>query len=217
MGATFTLPSPAQATTSHVYEAMPNFLGMGRSGVFSEMFSAQLYFKTLGPGANSSQWVRVVGELPAAGTMIHPFSTVILDVTSVPAPVPVVHHAVPKKAPVVKRRVVTTRHVTTDAVVTRSAPKTPTHTVQPIRPARVQGVRVGVATWYSYIPGQCASWYLPRGTRVDVEDLANHHVISCVVTDLEAAHGNRAVDLSETQFAELAPLSVGVVPVRVTW
>jgi rare lipoprotein A (peptidoglycan hydrolase) len=52
---------------------------------------------------------------------------------------------------------------------------------------------------------------------VTVEDLRNGHTISCVVTDREETRGDRAVDLSETQFAELAPLAVGVVPVRVTW
>ena len=42
-------------------------------------------------------------------------------------------------------------------------------------------------------------------------------VIHCIASDREAAHGNRVVDLSETQFAQLAPLSKGVVVGRVSW
>jgi rare lipoprotein A (peptidoglycan hydrolase) len=77
--------------------------------------------------------------------------------------------------------------------------------------------RTGVATWYSYIPGRCADWYSPMGTRLHIESLVTHRIITCVVTDREAAHGNRVVDLSETQFAQLAPLAKGVTPVRVWW
>jgi rare lipoprotein A (peptidoglycan hydrolase) len=50
-----------------------------------------------------------------------------------------------------------------------------------------------------------------------VRDLATGKVIHCIASDREAAHGDRVVDLSETQFAQLAPLSKGVVVVRVSW
>ena len=220
MAATVALPTPAEAQTSNAYEAMPNFVGLGQYSVHAEMYRAQLYFKTTGLGANSPKWNRVVGEIPAAGTMIHPFSTVILEVTTVVATV-VVHHVVkstkktvtvavhhPSKKPVVKLE-----------SVVRSGIKPPARHVKKTTTARpaLADFRVGVATWYSYIPGRCATWYLPMGTRINVEDLDTGKVISCVVTDREAAHGNRVVDLSETQFAQLAPLGVGVVPVRVTW
>ena len=204
MASTVALPARAQAQTSNAYEPMPNFVGMGRASVFSEMYSAQLYYKTQGPGANSTSWTRVVGEIPAAGTMIHPFSTVILDVTTVPASAPVVHTAL--KAP-----------VKLDAVTRSTARPQPRPSTRKVAVSSTARQRAGVATWYSYIPGQCATWFLPMGTRVNVEDLSNGHVISCVVTDREAARGARVVDLSETQFAQLAPLGVGVVPVRVTW
>jgi len=261
MTATVTAPAPAEAATSHVYEAMPNFVGMGRASVFAEMYHAQLYYKTQGVGANSTRWNRVVSEIPAAGTLIHPFSTVILTVTTVPVITvdAVVHHATVVtvhrhvvRTPVTHRHVVTrpttkktvkkpvTTKPTHTHVVTRPTTKKtvkkpvttkPTHTHVVAHPGKrptkvvhhkvvrqvVADFRVGVATWYSYIPGQCASWYLPRGTRINVEDLNTHKVISCVVTDHEEAHGTRVVDLSETQFSELAPLGVGVVPVRVTW
>jgi len=235
MAATVALPTPAEAQTSNAYEAMPNFVGLGQYSVHAEMYRAQLYFKTTGLGANSPKWNRVVGEIPAAGTMIHPFSTVILEVTTVVATV-VVHHVVKstKKTVTVavhhvvksakKTVTVAVRHPSKKPVVklesvVRSGIKPPARHVKKKTTARpaLADFRVGVATWYSYIPGRCATWYLPMGTRINVEDLDTGKVISCVVTDREAAHGNRVVDLSETQFAQLAPLGVGVVPVRVTW
>ena len=205
MASTVALPARAQATTSNAYEPMPNFVGMGRASVFSEMYSAQLYYKTQGPGSNSASWTRVVGEIPAAGTMIHPFSTIILDVTTTPVSVPVAVHAPVKST------------VKLDAVTGPRAKPRPRPSTKKLALPSTADQRVGVATWYSYIPGRCATWFLPMGTRVNVEDLRNGHVISCVVSDREAARGERVVDLSETQFAQLAPLGVGVVPVRVTW
>jgi rare lipoprotein A (peptidoglycan hydrolase) len=222
MASTVTLPTVAGAETSHAQEPMPNFLGMGRASVYAEMYSAQLYFKTVGPGANTHEWVRVVGEIPAAGTLVAPLSTVILDVTTAPAVAAVVHHPVATVTnKTVTKKVVavhhtTARHAIKEVALTR---RTSTKAAGRKKTVRVAGApyRDGVATWYSYIPGQCASWYLPRGTRVTVVDLDNGRSISCVVTDREAAHGERVVDLSETQFSDLAPLGVGVVRVRVTW
>lgn len=217
MASTVTLPTLAGAATSHAMEPMPNFVGMGRSSVYAEMYSAHLYFKTLGPGGNSHEWVRVVGEIPAAGTLVAPLSTVILDVTTAPAVVAVVHApvAVKKKAVVLVHRTSTKHTIKVDSV-TRRTSTTPVRHKTAVRVADPRS-RDGVATWYSYIPGQCASWYLPRGTRVTVVDLDNGRSITCVVTDREASHGERVVDLSETQFSDLAPLGVGVVRVRVTW
>jgi hypothetical protein len=77
--------------------------------------------------------------------------------------------------------------------------------------------RIGDATWYRYIPGHCATWYLPRGTRVTIRDLATGKVVHCIASDREAAHGDRVVDLDTQQFAELAPLAKGVIVVKVSW
>lgn len=79
------------------------------------------------------------------------------------------------------------------------------------------GYKIGVATWYNYIPGNCATWYLPLGTRLTVRDLSTGKAITCIISDREGHGGNRVVDLSETQFIELAPLSVGVISVKVSW
>lgn len=79
------------------------------------------------------------------------------------------------------------------------------------------GYKIGVATWYNYIPGRCATWYLPIGTRLTVRDLTTGKSITCIISDRESESGNHVVDLSETQFSELAPLSIGVISVKVSW
>ncbi len=77
--------------------------------------------------------------------------------------------------------------------------------------------RIGVATWYSYIPGQCATSYLPRGTQITVEDLDTGVSITCLVTDRQDYSPGRVVDLNETQFSQLTALWRGVVRVKVSW
>ncbi len=115
-----------------------------------------------------------------------------------------VHH---RKAPVRHRRA-PVRH--------RKAPvhhrKAPVH-----RRVRPVPHRVGVATWYAWHPGQCATSYRPKGSRIWIRDLATGKVISCIVTDYQQPNPGRVVDLNETSFQELAPLWRGVVEVEVTW
>jgi len=77
--------------------------------------------------------------------------------------------------------------------------------------------RVGIATWYAWFPGQCASPFLPHGTLLTVTDLATHRTIQCLVTDTEAHNPGRVVDLSQYCFEQLAALSQGVIQVRITW
>ena len=52
------------------------------------------------------------------------------------------------------------------------------------------GYKIGVATWYNYIPGRCATWYLPKGTRLTVRDLSTGKTITCIISDRED-HGER--------------------------
>ena len=98
-------------------------------------------------------------------------------------------------------------------VTTTTKPAPVDHDPPPANPHH----RIGLATWYSWHPGQCATSYLPKGTLITVRDLATGRSIQCLVTDHQAYNPARVVDLSETQFAELAPLSQGVVRVEVTW
>ena len=87
----------------------------------------------------------------------------------------------------------------------------------PRPPLHPHGHRTGIATWYSWHPGQCATSYRPKGSRIWIRDLATGKVVSCVVTDYQGPSPIRIVDLNETQFAELAPLAQGVIRVTVTW
>jgi hypothetical protein len=110
--------------------------------------------------------------------------------------------------------------VTVHVAMARPAPKRPTTTTPATVTATVingANYKVGIATWYDYIPGECATWYLPKGTRITVRDLTTGRSITCVITDREAHEYNHVVDLSETQFAELEPLWRGVISVKVSW
>jgi rare lipoprotein A (peptidoglycan hydrolase) len=106
----------------------------------------------------------------------------------------------------------TRRPVVKKPVVTAAAPAAPSSSV-------IDGsnYKVGVATWYNYVPGHCATWYLPKGTRITVDDLTTGRSITCVISDREAHESNHVVDLDETQFSELEPLSEGVISVKVSW
>ncbi len=99
----------------------------------------------------------------------------------------------------------------------RPTPTTTTTEKKTVVKRAVSEYRIGDATWYEYFPGRCATWYLPMGTRITVRNLATGVAITCVVTDREAAHGDRVVDLSVTDFARLQPLWRGVVRVKVSW
>ena len=106
------------------------------------------------------------------------------------------------------------------------------------RRMQVDHQAVGQATYYSYIPGYCASHYVQmfpgspprtywfrRGTMIKVTNLANHLFIRCRVTDHEAGSLPRVVDLSMTQFSQLigrpgdfnAIKIYGVLNVIISW
>lgn len=134
-----------------------------------------------------SSWSRVVAESPAPGSVVSLRSTIVLT--------------------------------TATASVARTTSVTHTLSVHPtVTPLTgTTHYRIGVATWYSYIPGQCATSYLPRGTQINVEDLDTGVTISCIVTDRQDYSPGRVVDLNETQFAQLTALWRGVVRVKVSW
>jgi hypothetical protein len=78
----------------------------------------------------------------------------------------------------------------------------------------------GVATWYNWNTGQCASPTLPHGTVVTVTNDANGESASCVVTDTEAAGGVHVIDLDTSVFEAIAGpagLSEGTLEVTITW
>jgi beta-lactam-binding protein with PASTA domain len=171
----------------HIARAVPRVIGLSRAGVYAAMSRAQLFFRTVGPGSSSGRWVVVLSQSPAAGTKV-------------------AWHA----------------EVTVHVAMTRPAPKRPvTTTTAPVAATGVvisgTNYKVGIATWYDYTPGECATWYLPKGTRITVRDLTTGRTITCVITDREAHEYNHVVDLSETQFSQLEPLWRGVISVKVSW
>jgi beta-lactam-binding protein with PASTA domain len=219
----------------HGTRAVPRLTGLTRTRVFSAMKKAQLYFDTKGPGSASGKWVVAVRQSPAAGTRVR-WHSVVEVTTSLSRPEPrpeprAVVKEIVKAKPVVKARpkpepksTTTTSTIATPPSTTYPGETTTTTTTTTTVPVTTTTVkqpaaryRIGVATWYSYVPGRCATWYLPMGTHVVVRDLVTGRSIDCVVTDHEGAHGDRAVDLNQTQFAELAPLTQGVINVKVSW
>jgi rare lipoprotein A len=74
----------------------------------------------------------------------------------------------------------------------------------------------GIVTYYDHPAGYCASPWLPFGTVVRITNPANGLTVTCVVNDREADRA-RSIDLSTATFAELAPLSQGVIDARLSW
>ncbi len=173
---------------------VPSLVGLTRAAVSASLSRLGLRLHAQGPGSADGTWTKVVAQNPPRGTMVPRGSVIVVDTTR------------PTSLP-------TTTTVLGAATTTTTTRPPPTTTVE-ATPART---RIGVATWYAYIPGQCATWYLPRGTRITVEDLATGRTITCLVTDRQDYSPGRVVDLSETQFAELTPLWRGVVRVKVSW
>jgi hypothetical protein len=106
----------------------------------------------------------------------------------------------------------TSTTVPNGSTTTTTVPVTTT-TVKPV-PARA---KYGVATWYRWHPGQCATSYLRKGTHIKIRSLRTGRVVYCVVTDSQPYSKSRVVDLDVYQFSKLAPLSQGVERVVVTW
>jgi len=121
----------------------------------------------------------------------------------------------------VARRVATTttsivkRTATRAAPVTtaKPAPKTTTTTAAP-SPSRTER---GKASWYDHEAGICAHKTLPFGTVVTVTDLDRGTSVQCTVGDRGPYVEGWIIDLNPREFNQLAPQSVGVLNVRITW
>jgi rare lipoprotein A len=111
----------------------------------------------------------------------------------------------------------TTVPVPTTTTTTEPAPTTTT-TTRPVL-AAAGAERTGIVTYYDDPggPGTCASPTLPFGTVVTITNPANGASLSCRVNDREADTA-RQIDLDTASFAELAPLSQGVIDdARLSW
>jgi hypothetical protein len=169
--------------------AVPHLVGLTQAQVMAAMERAQLYFMPLGPGSANNSWRVAISQSVAPGTKVAWHSEITVHVA-------MVRPVVKKPAPVTTT---TIPPVVTGAVINGN------------------GYKIGIATWYNYIPGRCATWYLPKGTRLTVLDLATGKSITCIISDREVHEGNHVVDLSETQFSQLEPLWRGVISVKVSW
>jgi hypothetical protein len=178
------------APTARASRLVPRLTGRTRAAVYAAMKSAQLYFSTVGPGSTNGKWKMAVSQSPRAGTRVPWHSSVVVHVTT--------------RAPIV-----------TTAAKKTAAPEGTTSDADEV----VSGAnfKLGEATWYNYVPGQCATWYLPKGTVITVLDLASGRSITCTITDRDADVDSHIVDLDAAQFAQLAPLGKGVLSVKVSW
>jgi hypothetical protein len=168
--------------------AVPRLIDLTHAEALLAMRQAQLYFLPVGPGSASGTWKVVLSQSVAPGTKVAWHAQITVRVAmSKPAPIKVV---APQPTPPA---------VAAGSVINGA------------------GYKIGVATWFNYTPGRCATWYLPKGTRITVLDLSTGRSITCVISDREWHEGNHVVDLSETQFAQLEPLWRGVISVKVTW
>ena len=106
---------------------------------------------------------------------------------------------------------------TTTAPPPTTAPPAPAPAPPPPPPPAPANQQSGKASWYRYRAGECAHRTLPRGTVVTVTNVANGATATCTVTDRGPYTGGRIIDLDDDTFAQLAPLSAGVIDVSITW
>jgi hypothetical protein len=119
-------------------------------------------------------------------------------------------------APVAPPTTTTEPPPTTTEPPTTTTTEPPPTTTEPPPPAAADtpaaARRTGVVTYYDDPggPGTCASPTLPFGTVVTVTNPANGATVECTVDDREDDTA-RQIDLDTASFAEIAPLSQGVV------
>ena len=76
----------------------------------------------------------------------------------------------------------------------------------------------GGASYHDYSdPSTCAHKSLPKGTTLEVTNLANGKTTTCVVRDRGPYVAGRIIDLSKPAFSEIANLSDGVIKVSIEW
>jgi beta-lactam-binding protein with PASTA domain len=211
----------------HPKVAVPHVVGDTRAEAIAAFNAAQISFNAQGPGAANNTWNKVLGVSPAPGTLVAWHAVLTLRVTTTTTTTTTTITTTSSTTTTTypgdtttttfPGETTTTTTTTTTTLPTTTTTKPPTTTTTLKKPTRSNDFRIGIATWYSYIPGQCATWYLPLGTRLVVRDLATGRAIVCLVTDHEASRGDHVVDLSETQFAQLEPLARGVIRVKVSW
>ena len=122
--------------------------------------------------------------------------------------------------------------VSTTTAAPVAAPVTPTTTYRPVVVATTPPTTVapttttrpppahritGVATWYHWRSGQCASPSIAFGTTITVTNVATGASATCTVTDREGSTPGRILDLDVSVFSAIASLSAGALTVTVAW
>ena len=143
---------------------------------------------------------------------------------SIPEPEPTTTTVKPTTTTTAKATTTTTAKATTTtsttakATTTTTAKPTTTTTAAPQQASSTGNVQEGDASYYDNAPaGTCAHRTAPMGTILKVTNLANGKSTTCKVADRGPYIAGRIVDLSKPTFAEIAPLSAGVIKVRVEW
>ena len=112
------------------------------------------------------------------------------------------------RAPVSRIVAVGTRRRTT------TAPRTGTALPVPSSTGRSE---TGQGSFYDFTAASCAHKTLPFGTVVRITNLNTGAVTSCTIRDRGPFGPGRILDMSKDTFGRIAPLSQGVVPVRIDW
>ena len=98
-----------------------------------------------------------------------------------------------------------------DDIVCPNEVKTPMEATQGVK------TQQGIASWLHYrLPDSCATRNYKKGTRLVVA--AGPKSVTCVVRDFgpsATVFPERIIDLDSRLFQQLAPLSIGVVKVRI--
>ena len=128
-------------------------------------------------------------------------------------------HSATKPSTTARKRTATTVKPKTPS---KTAPKTSTAAKKPSSSASAApssgNAQSGTASWYEAAPsGTCAHKTLPKGTTVTVTNVATGKQTSCVVSDRGPYVDGYIIDLSKSNFSALAPLSDGIIQVRITW
>jgi rare lipoprotein A len=98
------------------------------------------------------------------------------------------------------------------------APKSGSGPSSSSAPAPSGRTESGGATWYDAAPpGTCAHKTLPKGTVVTITDLSTGATAQCTVADRGPYADGMIIDLAKDVFTKLAPLSQGVIQVRISW
>jgi rare lipoprotein A (peptidoglycan hydrolase) len=186
------LSASARGTTASHSSAAPHgkSAAPGHGGYFPAwQLAADSIKSTAGTGANLA-----VPPIPTTTVATTPATTATTSSPTTTSATPTTQAA----------RIQTTTPITAAPVQAAAAP------APAPAPAPPANSITGIVTYYDATPGTCASPSLPFGTVVTITNPDNGATVSCTVDDREADTA-RQIDLATDTFAQIAPLSQGVI------